>query len=104
MKRCSHELKYLVVEREQTVQIDNDFNQITYHFLCTNCNKEIKINHRQTILGVEKQCDFCSEKATVRSTNTNELLCDICFEYYEFLKRKTNTWVSIISIKTHVFI
>ena len=52
--KCSHPANSLVVEKDQTVvNHDEDFDYIDYHFICTKCNKPVKIGYAKMVGGVD---------------------------------------------------
>lgn len=51
---CKHPLRRLIVAREQTVElVDDDFERVRYHFVCTGCTRDVEIKHVRCIGGVQ---------------------------------------------------
>lgn len=52
--KCKHPFNRLVVERAETEKkIDEDFQQVDYHFKCGKCGKELSIGYTRCTGGVE---------------------------------------------------
>ncbi len=52
--KCKHPAGSLIVEKDSTIKnIDEDFDAIDYHFICTKCGENVTIGYAKMIGGVE---------------------------------------------------
>ncbi len=52
--KCRHPANSLVVDKDATVKnIDEDFDEITYHLFCTDCNEKVEVGYAKMIGGVD---------------------------------------------------
>ena len=52
--KCKHPAESLGVLKEHTTaNIDEDFDQVTYHLFCVRCNSPVDIKHAKWIAGVD---------------------------------------------------
>lgn len=50
---CRHPFNALFVAKEATeVQMDEDFNKVTYHLYCSKCGEALPMSHAKLIGGV----------------------------------------------------
>jgi len=46
--KCKHPLDNLMVEKKETrTSMDDEFNKVTYHFVCSKCGKPVKTEHAE---------------------------------------------------------
>jgi hypothetical protein len=52
---CTHNYRWLVVEKEHTEKrIDDDFTEVTYHLHCQWCGNNLPLTHAKLNGGVEE--------------------------------------------------
>jgi len=52
--KCKHRIADLCVQKEQTInKIDNDFEEVCYHFRCMKCGRVVVKKHARLINGVD---------------------------------------------------
>lgn len=52
--KCKHPLSMLGVRKKETVQqVDDNFECVTYHFICFKCNSDVTKGYSRLIHGVE---------------------------------------------------
>jgi hypothetical protein len=46
--KCKHPLDNLMVEKKETrTSMDDEFNKVTYHFVCSKCGKPVKTEYAE---------------------------------------------------------
>ena len=52
--KCKHPVDSLIVDKDATIKnIDEDFDEITYHFICIECDKKVNVGYAKMIGGVD---------------------------------------------------
>jgi hypothetical protein len=52
--KCSHPANSLIVEKDATIKnIDEDFDAVDYHFICTKCGENVTVGYAKMIGGVD---------------------------------------------------
>lgn len=69
---CKHPFDGLRAEKEQTVYaIDDDFEAVDYHFICSSCGSRLTHKHARTIGGVAAFLERGRQKFASNNTSTS---------------------------------